>query len=127
METVQKKYERVSASSLTLRPVAIRCDGQDTTDQKKADRWAIFLCFPYLSLHSPAILHGIRKQQFHVTKTLLQARFPLETIQDRDHEQIIGQTGHVTKDQILHVPVLWALILSSGMVTDSVSQYSLSH
>ena len=127
MQTVREKYERVSASDRTLQPIAVRCDGQDSTDQKKADRWALFLCFPYLSLESPAASHDNRKQQFHVTRTLLRARFPLETTQDRDHEQIIRQTGHLTKDQILHVPSLWALILSSGMITNSGPQHSLGH
>jgi hypothetical protein len=125
MQTVQEKYERVSASGRTLRPIAVRCDGHDSTDPKKADRWVLFLCFPYLSLQSPATLYDIHKQQFHVTKTLLQARFPLETIQDRDHEQIIRKTDHLTKVKILHVPLLWTLILSSGTVTNAVSQYSL--
>jgi hypothetical protein len=127
MQTVQEKYERVSPSGRTLRPIAVRCDGHDSTDQKKADRWALFLSFPYLSLESPAAPHNNRKQQFHFTKTLLQSRFPLETTQDRDHEQIIRQTGSLTKDQILHVPSLWALILSSGMVIDPVLQHSLNH
>lgn len=126
MQTVQAKYERVSVSGLTLQPIAVRCDGRNSTDQKKAERWALFLCFPYLSLQSPATPQDIRKQPFHFSKTLLEARYPLETIQDRDHEQIVGQIGHLTKDQILHIPSLWALILSSGMVTEPVSQHSLT-
>ncbi|KAF7502972.1 hypothetical protein GJ744_004759 [Endocarpon pusillum] len=119
MQTVKDRYERDSASGRTLKPIAVRCDGQDPTAQKKADRWGLFLCFPYFSVKSAAGPQDSHKPQFHTTKTLLQARFPLETISGYDHEQIISQTGHLTKDQFLHVPLLWALILSSGLLLSS--------
>jgi len=130
---VQIDAERPFRNGSYLIPVVRRYDGHDIRGEE-GDKPALFVNFPFFALKPVRpTFPGERKSQKHAARTLLQWRYRLQSTETRDLDQAIT---HLSQEDIegccmkttrtaprpsvgsaksvLHVPQLWAVILSNG-------------
>ena len=117
MNKVAEAFAIPCASGLHLSNGVYRCDGHFPLGFEKADKWAIFLSSPYLSLEdlpkSPSSPDHNAFRKF----TLFQSLYPdQESTFDRDRLQVFARSGQGTK-KALYANQIWALSLSSGEKT----------
>jgi hypothetical protein len=114
MKKVRDEYENKHDSNPSLEPVVLRCDGREPGNLSHSDKWAIFLCTPFLSVEPLVTKTPTTDLGYHRAQGLFQSRYPFELAQERDKEQVLRQHARLEHNQGLHVSQLWMFILSSG-------------
>ncbi|KAF7511159.1 hypothetical protein GJ744_005056 [Endocarpon pusillum] len=99
MRKVRTENETSFPSGRFLKPVVTRCDGRDPKSRTREDKWALFVCFPYLSLEAQNRKTSPDEQQFHRIKSLLQARYPMEQPNERMTEHVLSPYDTVHQDK----------------------------
>jgi hypothetical protein len=130
---VQIDAERPFRNGSYLIPVVRRYDGHDIRGEE-GDRPALFINFPFFALKPvKPTFPGEPKSLKHTARTLLQWRYRLQSTEARDLDQAIthlsqediegccAKTARTATQpsvgsgkKVLHVPQLWAVILSNG-------------
>jgi hypothetical protein len=134
---VQIDAERPFRNGSYLIPVVRRYDGHDIRGEE-GDKPALFVNFPFFALKPVRpTFPGEHKSLKHPARTLLQWRYRLQSTETRDLDQAIThlsqediegccvettrKTTHMatrpsvgSEKRVLHVPQLWAVILSNG-------------
>ena len=114
LKKVKRFREKSWLTGRYLEPVVRRCEGRGQDELETKERWAIFLCFPYLKPYKAAEGQSIQESQFHLTRTLLSTFYQMDLTKERDIDQVARQSPKLAANEFLHVPQLWALLLSCG-------------
>ena len=130
---VQIDAERPFRNGSYLIPVVRRYDGHDIRGEE-GDKPALFVNFPFFALKPVRpTFPGEHKSLKHPARTLLQWRYRLQSTETRDLDQAITHLSQEeiegccvettrkttrpsvgSEKRVLHVPQLWAVILSNG-------------
>lgn len=113
MKKVRQEGEKHFIHGRFLEPMVLRYDGRDSISSDKPDKYAIFFCFPYLTLQATSTTMWSNDGSLHQIMGLLQSHYHMEDTRDRDKQQII-QKANKYRNDIIHVAHLWGLVLSSG-------------
>ncbi|CAI6340864.1 unnamed protein product [Periconia digitata] len=110
---IEKERLKAYVDGMFVEPgTTLRADDSDHNDPQSV----IFSCIPYFELQKSLPTASARSDNLHPSRTLMQAYYPYEPVQDRDNEQAFRKFGNTRSGSLVHIPSMWMMNIGSHAV-----------
>ena len=116
---VAHRFASKSESGTYIRPGSIRYVGQ-----LKETEPVIFLSSQYLMLKATTTRSSFQNGQH--PQPLLQCHYGYDVDADREKDQVVRKMAIGSKNEVLHVALLWCLLIGSGEQPDAQSTVTVT-
>ncbi|KAF2873872.1 hypothetical protein BDV95DRAFT_355291 [Massariosphaeria phaeospora] len=125
LEKVEKEKAKVFLDGMFIEPgTVLRADEEkQQTGVQSELQSVIFSCIPYFDIQPPL---KTTTDRLYPPRTLMQSKYPYESVFERDAEQAIKKLGNGSSKGVIHVPTLWMMNVGSHAIVTCGYQ-PLSH
>ena len=114
---VQKSGEKIFVHGRYMKPtVALSRARTRTVKGNRKQKRVTFFCLPFFSMESLRTYRTDKHNAGFPVRSLMQSVYRLESMRQRDSNQISGKQGENGK--VIHVPELWGLIIGKRKSPD---------